>query len=331
MEDIAGAVNAGVVHVLYGSSTGLSLAGDQLWRQGAGGLGGTPQDFDQFGETLAQGDFDGDGFADLAIGVPQESTDTVTSAGAVQVLRGSAQGLTALGSQTWTQDSPGVADQPEYRRAPDYHYPDAFGSSLATGDVDNDGFADVAIGVRGETVEGSCTDATQLCSHPAYGAGAVHVLFGSAAGLTGVDSEFWHQNTPGVSGTAWTRSNVDDELDAGEGLGSTLAVADFNGDGYKDVAAGAPLDDVVSSDGRTACERRCDEGSVNVLCGAADGLTKTGDDYWHLGAPGIDGEHGGLFGTAFGAGDVDRDGDDDLAVGIPFLNVAGRYRRAACS
>lgn len=326
LEDVDDAINAGVVHVLYGSSTGLSSAGSQLWKQGADGLGGIAQDFDLFGATLAQGDFDGDGFADLAVGAPQEAVGSVSWAGAVQVLRGSAAGLTAAGSQTWTQDSPGVADQPEYRRAPDYSYPDAFGSSLATGDVDNDGFADLAIGVRGETVEGSCTDATQLCSQPAYGAGAVHVLYGSAAGLTAIDSEFWHQNTPGVRGTAWARSNVDDELEAGEGLGSALGLADFNGDGYSDVAAGAPLDDVVASDGRTACERRCDEGSVNVLYGSRGGLTMAGDDYWHLGTPGIDGEHGGLFGDALGAGDVDGDGDDDLAVGIPFLNVAGRHQ-----
>ena len=54
-------------------------------------------------------DFNQDGFADLAIGVPGEDA----AAGAISVLYGSAAGLTASGGQLFTQDSPGVPDTAE--------------------------------------------------------------------------------------------------------------------------------------------------------------------------------------------------------------------------
>jgi hypothetical protein len=54
-------------------------------------------------------DFNGDRYADLAIGVRYEDVGGVADAGAVNVLYGSASSLTAVGDQVWTQDSPGVA------------------------------------------------------------------------------------------------------------------------------------------------------------------------------------------------------------------------------
>ena len=55
---------------------------------------------------LAQvsGDFNGDGFADLAIGVPDEDIGD-PNAGAVSVLYGGPAGLTAVNDQLWQQDS----------------------------------------------------------------------------------------------------------------------------------------------------------------------------------------------------------------------------------
>ena len=59
-------------------------------------------------------------------------------------------------------------------------------------DFNNDGFADLAIGVILENV-GTVRDA-----------GAVNVLYGSAAGLqaTSPDDQFWNQDSPGVKDTA---------------------------------------------------------------------------------------------------------------------------------
>ena len=66
----------------------------------------SPESGDAFGYAFARGDFNGDGFQDLAIGVPYESIRTgfpsrspqIEGAGAVEVIYGSATGLQKLGS-----------------------------------------------------------------------------------------------------------------------------------------------------------------------------------------------------------------------------------------
>jgi hypothetical protein len=51
------------------------------------------------------GDFNGDGFADLAVGVPLEDVGTVANAGAVNVIYGASGGLSAADDQLWHRDS----------------------------------------------------------------------------------------------------------------------------------------------------------------------------------------------------------------------------------
>ncbi len=105
-EDIGALVDAGAVNVLYGSGAGLTATGDQLWHQDSPGVLGGAEGGDSFGDALACGDFNGDGFDDLAIGVPLEDIGAIGNAGAVNVLYGSVAGLTASGDQLWHQDSP---------------------------------------------------------------------------------------------------------------------------------------------------------------------------------------------------------------------------------
>lgn len=88
----------GAVHVLYGRNGALSLQDDDFWRQDSPGIKGVAGTGDQFGAALAAGDFDGDGFEDLAIGVPRDSVSngstTVADCGSVTVIYGSPNGLT---------------------------------------------------------------------------------------------------------------------------------------------------------------------------------------------------------------------------------------------
>jgi hypothetical protein len=119
--------SAGVVHVLYGSPSGLTAAGSQLWSQDSPGIDGTAEVGDDFGFAVAAGDFNGDSGADLAIGAPGEND----LAGVVHVLYGTPSGLTASGSQLWSQDSPGIAGVAEST--------DFFGGALAAGSPGTNG------------------------------------------------------------------------------------------------------------------------------------------------------------------------------------------------
>ena len=166
-EDLGTVTDAGEVQVFYGSSHGLQAVSpdDQLWNQDSVGVKGASQTGDKFGAALATGDFNNDGFTDLAVGVPFEDVGTVPDGGAVEVLYGSAAGLQAItpDDQFWSQDTVGVKGSAQDS--------DVFGSTLATGDFNGDGFADLGIGVPFEDV-GTAVDA-----------GSANLLYGSSAGL----------------------------------------------------------------------------------------------------------------------------------------------------
>jgi hypothetical protein len=271
-EDVGSVADAGAVSVLYGGAGGLTTAGGRLFTQNSSGVPGTAEEQDWFGWALAAGDFNRDGFADLAVSAPSESVGSAFAAGAVSVLYGSAGGLTTSGGRLFTQ----VAGAVEVG--------DQFGSALAAGDFNRDGFVDLAAGAPGEAV-GS-----------AGGAGAVSVLSGSAAGLTATGGRLFTQ--------------VGGAVEAGDQFGAALAPGDFNRDGVADLAVGAPSERVGSTVGA---------GAVSVLPGSAAGLTATGGRlFTQLGsAP----EPFDIFGFALAAGDFNRDGFADLAAAAPLEDV----------
>jgi hypothetical protein len=91
--------------VQYGSADGLTASGGRLFTQ----VGGMVEGGDSFGSALTAGDFNRDGFADLAVGALGETVgSSLVGAGAVSVLYGSAAGLTTSGGRLFTQDSSGI-------------------------------------------------------------------------------------------------------------------------------------------------------------------------------------------------------------------------------
>jgi hypothetical protein len=283
-EGVGTAELAGAVNVLEGSANGLSGAGSQLFVQGGGGVADTAEPLDLFGSALAAGDFDNDGFIDLAIGVPGEDIGTIADAGAVNVLYGSASGLSAAGGQFFSQNTPGVLGGAETE--------DGFGSALGVGDFNNDTFADLAIGVPSEGIGGASQ------------AGAVNVLYGSAARLTATGNQQFFQGNGGIGGVA----------EVGDEFGFVLTGGDFNNDSFDDLAIGVPFEDVGTVS---------DAGAINVLYGSASRLTATGNQQWLQGSGSVVGvaEESDFFGSALAAGDFNNDSFADLAIGAPFEDV----------
>lgn len=123
-----------------------------------GALGLLPQPASAAGSGL-QGDFNGDGYRDLAIG-------SGGGAGRVTVIYGSAKGLPGGKRVTIDQGSPGVPGSNETG--------DEFGAALAVGDMDHDGYSDLVVGVPGEKIGTS-----------EFPQGDLVVLWGGSGGLTG--------------------------------------------------------------------------------------------------------------------------------------------------
>ncbi|MEU9467777.1 hypothetical protein AB0D78_14150 [Streptomyces avermitilis] len=110
-------------------------------------------------------DFNGDGYRDLAVGAPDATVSGKESAGAVVVLYGSASGPGTTKKLLISQNTTGVEGAAEAG--------DAFGSSVASADLDADGYADLLVGAPYEDVTGAKTR------------GSVTVLWGGAQGLKG--------------------------------------------------------------------------------------------------------------------------------------------------
>ncbi|WP_407560102.1 FG-GAP and VCBS repeat-containing protein [Streptomyces sp. 184] len=154
--------------------------------------------------------------------------------------------------------------------------------SGAVVDFNGDGVRDVAVSAPGAYVAG-VRDAGQIVAH--YGT----KNDGTAAGISGSRAKRLSQHSAGVPGTA----------EDGDGWGGWTAAADFDGDGYTDLAVAAP-GEAVGGD--------VYGGTVQLLWGGPDGLsggTTLPDPRPY--------EHD-LFGRGLAAGDFDGDGTTDLAV-----------------
>ncbi|MFE6197025.1 FG-GAP repeat protein [Streptomyces sp. NPDC057838] len=375
---VDGVPGAGAVTVAYGSAdgAGATQAERVTLTQNSKGVGGRAEAGDHFGFSVAIADFDGDGYADLAAGSPGEDVGDDPDAGIVQILWGSPAGLSGSARLT----DPTAADQ------------DAHGRTLAAGDFDGDGRADLAAGntsaqawlyAGGLTREGGDGgthplgnlnswggEVVALTAGDVDGDGADDLLFnhsqlyrsrgdastlgldptplqvGGRGGYSSVFGDFDHDGygdlvlgregghggeityVPGrpVSDTdpTWTVDDVgrytltQDDFDTpGDGdpydrYGEGLAAGDIDGDGYDDLAVGDPRED---TDGDTVA----DAGHVTVLYGGSIGLTTTDRQVFDQGTEGVpgDNETGDGFGARLLLADLDGDGRKDLTVAAP--------------
>jgi hypothetical protein len=283
-DDVGTVKQAGTVTVLYGTSNGPDTARVELWSAATPGVKGIAIESGRFGSGIGSGDFDGDGFQDLVVGATGERAGDVADAGAVHILFGSADGLTADRNQRWTQASPGVPGDPEGD--------ELFGKELAAGDFGHGPQDDLAISIRDDTV-GDVSEA-----------GAVNVLYGTAHGLGSNGAQLWDQSTPGVPSVP----------DGEESFGAALVATNLGKGPLADLVIGIAQDKVGGIG---------DVGSILILFGSADGLRSTGRQSITEDALGTPVATGDAFGSALAAGNFGGGTATDVAVGAPGAIVDG--------
>ncbi len=206
-EDVSGVSGAGAVVVSYGSEFGLKPEGAQLLLQSDGDA---LEFAASFGWSLAAGDFDDDGYDDLAVGAPSADYDAnLINIGYVFVYAGGPEGL-SYWHYLWQPGAGGTAEA---------H--DAFGTSLCVGNFDglSGSYEDLAIGSPGEDSD----------------AGAVFYFTGGSNGLLNGSSGWRKQSTYG--GT-----NV-----AGDKFGYSVAAAHVWGNEYDELIVGTPFKEVAGT------------------------------------------------------------------------------------
>jgi Zn-dependent metalloprotease len=300
-----GREDTGQVVVFYGGSYGLivdicvigcdPVKSEVLDQEDAGERN---ERDDKFGYSLATGDFDGDGYDDLAVGVPYEDVRKgPIDAGMVVVCYGRFDGLIKdiyLGGTPPVNSE--VLDQRDAGER-NWRY-DRFGRSLAAGNFNGDDYDDLAVGVPSKNIE------------DAIDTGMVDVFYGDEDGFIVLGS---------ATVELLDQSIVGEENEYGDRFGFSLAVGDFDGDSYYDLAIGTAGEDIVL--GMIVLRNA---GMVAVVYGASYGLTKEGDvrsRYEILDDEVYTVYNQGRFGYKLAAGKVDNNRYYDLVVGMPWRDI----------
>lgn len=234
-----------------------------------------------FGLTMTVGHYNRDAYADAVIGVPLDDPEGIENAGGIRVVFGSESGLDIGGAMELNESllSPaGSASIPQPN--------DLFGVRMTSGDFNNDGFDDFAIGVPAD-------DVGQADS------GRVYVISGSA--------NFESSNPQAL---LISQAELFGGVEADDRLGEWVKAGDFNGDGFDDLAMAASFENGAGSS--------IDAGEVDIVYGSSEGLLlSTAQRIRQSVIPGQLQESNDLFGVAIVTADFNRDGFDDAVVSAP--------------
>ncbi|MBK8286455.1 MAG: FG-GAP repeat protein [Ahniella sp.] len=174
------AADSGFVQFFQGSSTGISAASARSFE-------GT-QVSEEIGRSLSGGDPDNDGFADLLIGAPRADDAAFIDSGRIMLARG-------VGS---------VPDNVHDTLVESNVINASLGNAMASGDLNGDGFTDLAVGAFGQNA----------------GEARYTLFWVSSTGL------------PSIPTTVLTTSSTLE-------FGISVAIGDLNGNGFGDLIVGA--------------------------------------------------------------------------------------------
>ncbi|MCC9706569.1 FG-GAP-like repeat-containing protein [Streptomyces sp. MNU76] len=320
---VGGKKGAGQIVALYGSASGVTSTKRTTISQNTTGVPGSAETNDAFGWVSAYGDFNGDGYDDLAVSAFLEDVSGDTDGGTVAIVWGSSKGLS--GATTIKDPTPSSHDK--------------WGKSLAAGDFDGDGTEDLAVGATSSTIHvfkagisKSGTAGGRYTVKPPImsgnGTGPLNLTAGDVNGdkrtdliVDGFETDSaynWNANYY-VPGTATgLKAASAQKLKPGIITG----IGDVNGDGYGDIVTGSEWD--PSKDGsEPSVPESATGGKVHIVYGSADGPAGATSITQNSGNVPGSSERGDFFGNEISLGDINGDGFQDLVVGAAGENLNG--------